>query len=56
MIFSDIISEAYDPREYPALAYLADHWVAGRPFEGVKLLVATPIFRNTLVQHKVRGS
>lgn len=51
-MFSEVINDAYDAREYPALAYLADHWVAERPFEGLKLLVATPIFRNTLVQYR----
>ena len=52
MIFSDVINEAYDPREYPALALLADHWISLRPFEGMKVLAATPIFRNTLVQYQ----
>lgn len=51
MLFSDIISENYDPREYPALALLADQWISTRPFEGLKILVGTPIFRNTLVQY-----
>ena len=52
MLFSDAINEAYDPREYPALALLSDLWVARRPFEGLKVLVATPIYRNTLVQYR----
>ncbi len=52
MIFSDVINEAYDPREYPALALLADQWISFRPFEGMKILAATPIFRNTLVQYQ----
>lgn len=52
MIFSDAINEAYEPREYPALAYLADYWVEKRPFAGLKILVATPIFRNTMVQYR----
>lgn len=52
MLFSDIINEAYEPREYPALALLSDYWVSSRPFEGCKVLVATPIFRNTLVQYR----
>ena len=52
MIFSEVINEAYDPREYPALSLLADYWISLRPFEGVKVLVATPIFRNTLVQYQ----
>ena len=52
MIFSEIINEAYEPREYPALALLSDQWVQTRPFAGCKVLVATPIFRNTLVEYR----
>lgn len=52
MLFSDAINDAYEPREYPALAYLADYWVERRPFAGLKVLAATPIFRNTLVQYR----
>lgn len=52
MLMSDVINENYEPREYPALALLADRWMCDRPFEGLKLLVATPIFRNTLVQYR----
>ena len=52
MVFSEIISECYDAREYPALSLLADRWVSTCPFAGLKVLVATPIFRNTLVQYR----
>jgi adenosylhomocysteinase len=52
MLFSEIINENYDPREYPALALLADQWISTRPFEGLKILAGTPIFRNTLVQYR----
>lgn len=52
MLFSEIINEAYEPREYPALALLSDQWVQLRPFWGCKVLVATPIFRNTLVEYR----
>lgn len=52
MLFEDVISEHYEPREYPALALLADQWIVKRPFEGLKVLVATPIFRNTLLQYR----
>ena len=51
MIFSEIIKESYEPREYPALALLSDEWLQTRPFGGCKVLVATPIFRNTLVEY-----
>ena len=52
MFFSEVINDAYDPREYPALSLLADCWISRRPFEGLKILVAAPIFRNTLVQYQ----
>lgn len=52
MFFAEIVNDAYDPREYPALALLADQWIRTRPFEGLKVLVATPIFRNTLLQYR----
>lgn len=52
MLFDEIINDAYEPREYPALARLSDEWVRTRPFEGLKILAATPIFRNTLVQYR----
>lgn len=52
MIFSEIIKESYEPREYPALALLSDEWLQTRPFWGCKVLVATPIFRNTLVEYR----
>ena len=52
MLFSEIIKESYEPREYPALAQLSDEWLQTRPFWGCKVLVATPIFRNTLVEYR----
>lgn len=52
MLFDDVIDEYYDPSEFPALAFLADQWVLRRPFENLKILVATPIFRNTLLQYR----
>ena len=52
MVFSEVIKESYEPREYPALAMLSDQWVQTRPFWGCKVLVATPIFRNTLVEYR----
>ena len=52
MLFEDLIQEHYDSNEYPALAALAEEWEETRPFEGLKVLVATPIFRNSLVQYE----
>lgn len=52
MLFDEIINEHYEPREYPALALLADLWIHRRPFEGLKILVGTPVYRNTLLQYR----
>lgn len=51
MLFSEIIDEFYEPEEYPALALLLNEWEKTKPFEGLRVLVATPIFRNTMVQY-----
>lgn len=51
MLFSDIIDDFYCVNEYPALNYLIKKYAVSRPFENCKVLVATPIFRNTLVQY-----
>lgn len=52
MLFDDIIQKYYSPKEYPALFALAAEWGETRPFEGLKVLVSTPIFRNTLPQYE----
>ena len=52
MIFDEVINESYNSREYPALAMLTDCWSMVRPFAGLKVLVATPIFKNTMVQYR----
>ena len=52
MLFEEIIQSHYRPSEYPALASLAEEWQDSRPFVGLKILVATPIFRNTLLQYE----
>lgn len=52
MLFDEVLSDVYDPREYPALDALTKEWSDTRPFEGLRILVATPIFRNTLLQYR----
>ncbi len=52
MIFDDIVNDAYEEREYPALLALAREWEVARPFDGLRVLVATPVFRNTLLQYR----
>ena len=52
MIFDEIVNDAYGEREYPALLALAREWAQTRPFDGLRVLAATPVFRNTLLQHR----
>lgn len=51
-ILSSVLDEAYLPNEYPALAALEDDWAVKRPFDGLRVLVATPIYRNTMTQYR----
>lgn len=53
MLFDEIINEYYDLGEYPAQACLTREWNCTRPFDGMNVLAATPIFRNTLVQYRM---
>ena len=41
----------YSAAEYPALAALRSEWQETRPLAGLRVLEATPLFRNTLVKH-----
>ena len=52
MLFDEIIDDAYDVAEYPALAHYTQEWAETRPFAGLRVLAATPVFRNTLVQYR----
>ena len=52
MIFDEIVNDAYEKREYPALLALTHEWSGTRPFRALRLLVATPVFRNTLLQYR----
>ncbi len=38
----------YPPEEWPTLLHQAEEWAATRPLEGLRVLGATPIYRNTL--------
>lgn len=49
---SAIVNDAYSPREYPVLGNFEREWQCTRPFDGLKVLVATPIFRNTLLEYR----
>ena len=50
-IFSSVLDEVYEKNEYPALVALQSEWSETRPFEGLRVLVATPIYRNTMTQY-----
>ena len=52
MLFDEIIDDTYEVSEYPALAGLTQEWSETRPFAGLRVLAATPVFRNTLVQYR----
>ena len=51
-ILSSVLDDVYLPNEYPALAALEAEWSETRPFEGLRVLVATPIFRNTMTEYR----
>ena len=48
MLFDEIIDDTYEV----ALAGLTQEWSETRPFAGLRVLAATPVFRNTLVQYR----
>ncbi len=52
MLFDEILNDVYEEREYPALLALTREWAQVRPFEGLRVLAATPVFRNTLLQYR----
>lgn len=52
MQIDEIVESCYEPSEYPAQSFLMQEWSCTRPFDGLNVLVATPIFRNTLVQYQ----
>ena len=52
MLFDDIVNSCYTGAEYPALGFFSREWAFSRPFAGLRILVATPVFRNTLLQYR----
>lgn len=52
MVFDEIVNDAYEKREYPALSAFFAEWLGTRPFRGLRVLVATPVFRNTLLEYR----
>ena len=51
-ILSSVLDDVYLPNEYPALAALEAEWSETRPFVGLRVLVATPIYRNTMTEYR----
>ncbi len=44
----DYLLTIYPEQEWPTLLAQAEEWSASRPLEGLRILDATPLFRNTL--------
>lgn len=51
-ILSSVLDEVYEKNEYPALAALESEWTHTHPFDGLRVLVATPIYRNTMTEYR----
>lgn len=50
-MFKKIIDSFYKPVEYPALLDQMERWSKTRPLQGLRVLDASPIFRNSLVKY-----
>ncbi len=47
-----ILDAAYAEKDYPAAKYLSEIWSKTRPLEGLTIIEATPIFRNTMTKYR----
>ncbi len=47
----ELLRQTYREIEYPALKEQAACWEKERPLEGIRVLDATPVYRNTLLKH-----
>jgi adenosylhomocysteinase len=47
-----IIRSAYSEKEYPVLSWQMANWNDTKPLQGLSVLDATPVFRNTLIKYK----
>lgn len=45
------LEQYYNDNEYPALIAQIEQWSKSRPFAGLKILDATPVFRNTMTKY-----
>ncbi|MEG2099063.1 MAG: NAD(P)-dependent oxidoreductase [Mucinivorans sp.] len=48
----DYITPYYTPSDYAALGAQYAEWVRTRPLDGLRILDATPLFRNTLLKYR----
>lgn len=46
-----VVADAYHPDEYPALTRQVHAWQGSRPLDGVRIVDASPVFRNTLTKY-----
>lgn len=46
-----LLQHTYQTNEYPALLKQMTQWSEERPLDGIRLLDATPVYRNTLLKH-----
>ena len=51
-LVNPIVDSVYTSDEYPALALYEYEWAQTQPFDGLRVLVATPVFRNSLLQYR----
>ena len=47
-----VIENAYAKTDFPALNYQTETWARTRPLAGLRLIDASPIFRNTLTKYR----
>ena len=47
----DYLLDFYTPEEFPAIVEQINQWHNTRPFESLKIIDATPCFRNTMVKY-----
>lgn len=48
----EILAAAYTEKDFPAAAYQTRLWAKTRPLEGLRVIEASPIFRNTMTKYR----
>lgn len=48
---AESLADHYEPDEYPALQRQIIEWTDSRPLDGLRVLDASPIFRNTMTKY-----